>query len=129
MDLALWRKGIIGAVGCAEGSSGLYALSGRQTVSVEVIEVQTPNTAVLTPNPAPRMFQGDSLVFLVRPKYTNTGEFMELRAPNGYAWGFRPDSTALSPSPVQQAIPGCGTWDCNFKATASGTIKVAGSPV
>jgi len=133
-DLLLWRQGIVGAIGCAEGSSTLYEMSGTQDVTVEVVEVLAPNEMILSPNPVPRQYQGDTVHFAVQPKYgaNLTGENLTMRAPDGaptpYAWSFTPDSSNGNPAPTQQVIPGCyNDRTCNFKASVSGTIKVYGS--
>lgn len=129
-DLDLWRNGIVGGVGCSEGSASLYQMSGSQTISVEVIEVLPQNGIVLKPDSAVRIGQGDSLVFTVSKKYPISTDRLEMRPPLGssYAWSFLPDSSATTPHPAPQTIPGCYIdASCNFKATVPGTITAYGS--
>jgi hypothetical protein len=125
----LWRQGIVGGVGCDAGSSGLYAMSGSQTVTVEVIEVVPANSMILTPGAPFRMDQGDSLIFRASAKYTTTDEHLWIRATASapYGWIFIPDSSDATPHPTPQNIPGCyGDLTCLFKATVAGTVKVYG---
>lgn len=125
IDLLLSRSGIIGSVNCPDGTHGLYALSGQQTITVNVIEVVPRNTAVLTPDTALKMKSGDTLTLSVYPKYPDTGEHMFVQSPNGPGWVFLPDSSASNPTPTPERIGLCyNDWSCNFTATRSGTIKV-----
>lgn len=131
MDLTWWRKGILGSINCPNGGSGgLYAMSGTQTVTVDVVQTYPEQGLIITPNSVPRLNAGDTLTFTLTAK--NPHEFIELRSKFSpfQLWNFLPDSSAANPTPTHQNIPGCVDWTCKFTATVSGTIKVysANSP-
>lgn len=88
--------------------------------------VVPPNGVIFEPGTNQRLYEGDSVLFTVRPKYINTGENLWLRSPYRYAWTYRADSSASAPAPAVERIPGCfdDSRTCNFKASKSGTLTL-----